>query len=146
MLFSTRCTKLIYYNIMVIRQLFVAMSDFPWVCIYNQIQVAMPCTGELGGSILEASGRVTENPHWARWYVPQEYMSVEIICDKVIQVSACRSRFFRLCKYCWIWFYETYRQISNICGTLVGYSISNHSDVVGASPVSIAPTTSSYST
>ena len=40
----------------------------------------------------------------------------------------------------------TYRQVSNIRRTLVGNKIVNISDVVGASPVGTAPTTSSFST
>ena len=40
----------------------------------------------------------------------------------------------------------TYRQVSDIRRTLVGNKIVDHSDVVGASPVSSAPTTSSFST
>ena len=39
-----------------------------------------------------------------------------------------------------------YRQFSNIRRTLAGYKIVDHSDVVGASPVGAAPTTSSFST
>ena len=39
-----------------------------------------------------------------------------------------------------------YRQVSNISRTLVGDKIVDHSDVVGASPVGAAPTTSSFST
>ena len=39
-----------------------------------------------------------------------------------------------------------YRQVSNISRTLVGNKIVDHSDVVGASPVGAAPTTSSFST
>ena len=39
-----------------------------------------------------------------------------------------------------------YRKISNIRRTLVGHKIVDHSDVVGASPVGAAPTTSSFST
>ena len=39
-----------------------------------------------------------------------------------------------------------YRQISNISRTLVGNLTVDHSDVVGASPVGAAPTTSSFST
>ena len=39
-----------------------------------------------------------------------------------------------------------YRQVSNIRHTLAGYKIVDHSDVVGASPVGAAPTTSSFST
>ena len=38
------------------------------------------------------------------------------------------------------------RQVSNIRRTLVGNEIVDHSDVVGASPVGAAPTTSSFST
>ena len=40
----------------------------------------------------------------------------------------------------------SYRQISNISRTLVGNKIVDHADVVGASPVGAAPTTSSFST
>ena len=39
-----------------------------------------------------------------------------------------------------------YCQVSNIRHTLVGNKIVDHSDVVGASPVGAAPTTSSFST
>ena len=40
----------------------------------------------------------------------------------------------------------SYRQVSNIRGTLVGNKIVDNSDVVEASPVGAAPTTSSLST
>ena len=39
-----------------------------------------------------------------------------------------------------------YRQVSNIRHTLAGNKFVDHSDVVGASPVGAAPTTSSFST
>ena len=39
-----------------------------------------------------------------------------------------------------------YRQVSNIRRTFVENYIVDHSDVVGASPVGAAPTTSSFST
>ena len=39
-----------------------------------------------------------------------------------------------------------HRQVYNIRRTLVGNEIDDHSDVVGASPVGAAPTTSSFST
>ena len=42
--------------------------------------------------------------------------------------------------------HEAYRQVSNIRRTLVGNKIVDHSDVVGASHVGAAPTTSSFST
>ena len=44
------------------------------------------------------------------------------------------------------WSYDMYRKTSNIRRTLVGNKIVDHSDVVGASPVGAAPTTSSFST
>ena len=40
----------------------------------------------------------------------------------------------------------TYRKTSNISRTLVGNKIVDNPDVVGASPVGAAPTTSSFST
>ena len=43
-------------------------------------------------------------------------------------------------------FSTKYRQVSNIRRTLVGNKIVDHSDVVGASPVGAAPTTSAFST
>ena len=39
-----------------------------------------------------------------------------------------------------------YRKVSNISRTLEDNKIVDHSDVVGASPVGAAPTTSSFST
>ena len=39
-----------------------------------------------------------------------------------------------------------YRKTSNISRTLVGNKIVDNSDVVGASPIGAAPTTSSFST
>ena len=44
------------------------------------------------------------------------------------------------------YFVQNYRQTSNISSTLVGSNIVDHSDVVGASPVSAAPIISSFST
>ena len=41
---------------------------------------------------------------------------------------------------------RAYRKTSNISRTLVGNKIVDNSDVVGASPVGAAPTTSSFST
>ena len=44
------------------------------------------------------------------------------------------------------WINLLYRQISNIRRTFEDNQIVDHSDVVGASPVGAAPTTSSFST
>ena len=41
---------------------------------------------------------------------------------------------------------STYRQVSNISGSLVDNKIVDHSDVVAAAPDGAAPTTSSFST
>ena len=40
---------------------------------------------------------------------------------------------------------QNYRQTSNISRSLVGNDIVDHADVIGASPVRAAPTTSSFS-
>ena len=45
-----------------------------------------------------------------------------------------------------VWKNGTYHKVSNISRTLVANKIVDHSDVVGASPVDAAPTTSSFST
>ena len=42
--------------------------------------------------------------------------------------------------------YKTYRKTSNIRRTFAGNEIVDHSDVVGASPIGAAPTTSSFLT
>ena len=44
------------------------------------------------------------------------------------------------------WTFLGYRQVSNIKRILVDNKIVDHSDVVGATPVGAAPTTSSFST
>ena len=54
--------------------------------------------------------------------------------------------------YCWsgitVWSHYNivYPEASNISRTLVGNENVDHSDLVGASPVGAAPTTSSFST
>ena len=48
----------------------------------------------------------------------------------------------RMPSYC----HFNYRQVSNIRRTLVRNKLVDHSDIVGASPVGAAPTTSSWST
>ena len=45
------------------------------------------------------------------------------------------------CHHTWFWMY---RQTSNIRRTFVDNKLGDHSDVVGASPVGTAPTTSSF--
>ena len=45
-----------------------------------------------------------------------------------------------------VWVIGNYRQISNIRRTIVGNTLADNSDVVGASPIGTAPTTSSFST
>ena len=45
-----------------------------------------------------------------------------------------------------LYYLEKYRKTSSISRTLVGNKIVDNSDVVGASPVGAAPTTSSFST
>ena len=64
--------------------------------------------------------------------------------------------YFKYIEYNWILYFffktemsqvfETCRKTSNISRTSVGNIIVDNSDVVGASPVGAAPTTSSFST
>ena len=51
-----------------------------------------------------------------------------------------------ICKTSAILLKLNYRKTSNISHTLIGNKIVDNSDVVGASPVGAAPTTSSFST
>ena len=51
-----------------------------------------------------------------------------------------------VCEYVYVYAHAYYRKTSNISRTLVGNIIVDNSDVVGASPVGAAPTTSSFST
>ena len=84
-----------------------------------------------------------------------------VISHKPVLSDSCVSRHVRCCinilctadlchitwiKQVWYTFIYIYRQTSNIRCTLVGNKIVDHSNVVGASPVSAAPTTSSFST
>ena len=66
--------------------------------------------------------------------------SYKLLCDKTAKLRE-EIRHFWL-ELIWL----NYRQVSNISRTLVGNKIVDHSDVVGASPVGAAPTTSSFST
>ena len=59
-----------------------------------------------------------------------------ILCYKFTVIST--SKWWQICKILLC----NYCQTSNISHTLVGNKIVDHSDVVGASPVSAAPTTS----
>ena len=66
----------------------------------------------------------------------------------MVYVSKCRLAYWRtfsLPGYCCLCT-ETYCRSFNITGTSVGNIMVDHSDVVGASPVGAAPTTSSFST
>ena len=70
-------------------------------------------------------------------YIQYNYTNTEIdlkCCKRVWDMYVC----FMFVLY--------YRKVSNIRRTLVGNKIVDHSDVVGASPVGAAPTTSSFST
>ena len=63
--------------------------------------------------------------------------------------TACQFAHSEIEMQVWKWMVDNkgrYRQVSNIRRTLVGNRIVDHSDVVGASPVGAAPTTSSFST
>ena len=60
--------------------------------------------------------------------------------------TARRLQLENLVFYANFWWQFHYLQTSNIRRTIVGNKTVDHSDVVGASPVGAAPTTSSFST
>ena len=66
--------------------------------------------------------------------------------DKPSVEAGVKRLWSELCYYILLRFIVEYRQVSNIWRTLAGYKIVDHSDIVGASPVGAAPTTSSFST
>ena len=77
------------------------------------------------------SSRVSHlNPSWN-----EENVDIEVMVNVNGHLSA-EAGIFR----------ENYRKTSNIRRTLESNKIVDHSDVVGASPVGAAPTTSSFST
>ena len=63
-----------------------------------------------------------------------------------MKISQSYNTFHYLCIYCNIVWHYVYSQTSNIKCTLVGNKFVDHSDVIGALPVTPAPTTSSFST
>ena len=72
-----------------------------------------------------------------------------VLVPSRIKTSLGPSRFRHLTIQSWQKYHVTetnYRKTSNISRTLVGNKIVDNSDVVGASPVGAAPTTSSFST
>ena len=62
---------------------------------------------------------------------------MSFVYDPINDNYTCFTQLFRI---------QMYRQTSNISRTFVGNIIDDHSDVVGASPVGAAPTSSSFST
>ena len=78
-------------------------------------------------SIIHSRNSAFINPSWASLY-KQSNNFVDIYNKLIIVLNI------------------NYRQISNIRRTLIGNKTVDHSDVVGASPVGAAPTTSSSST
>ena len=69
------------------------------------------------------------------WYAQLHTLSAVVKFDKYIMPWKFMGNAF--CNY---------RETSNINHTLIGNKIVNNSDVVGASPVDAAPSTSSFST
>ena len=66
----------------------------------------------------------------------------KVICDIIL----CNGSLTTFLSECWARNDVIYCQTSNVSGTLIGNKIVDHSDVVGALPVSTAPTTSSFLT
>ena len=80
-------------------------------------------------------------------YIPLFYMEViTYLCPNLDANSADTKNLKLTNLQSLVSFFKMYRQVSIIRCTLVGNKIVDHSDVVGASPVGAAPTTSPVST
>ena len=108
------------------RQLNCSFSSLIWLTTENTSQV--PITGHL---FVRDHQWLVDSPH--KWPV----MWKKLPCHDIIKVKSQALAPITLSSD------TEYRQTSNICHTLVVNKLVGHSDVVGASPVSAAPTTSS---
>ena len=90
-----------------------------------------------------------ESRHVLRWgfgfgarffVIINTWQSQNEICLKILKLQCQNTMQSR------VWNLFIYRQVSNIRRTLVRNKLVDHSDVVGASPVGAAPTTSEWST
>ena len=90
-----------------------------------------PGTGEFPAKMASNAENVSI---WWRQHVP----SLGLFCPSLNDIYSSTGLFLTGL--------EVYHQVSNIRRTSVGNEIVDHSDVVGASPVGTAPTTSSFST
>ena len=79
---------------------------------------------------------------FSTWLVQQVKCSTCSICS-YFAVKFLMLKYIGNISSLWL---NIYHQISNISCTLKGNQIVDHSDVVAASPVSVVPTTSSFST
>ena len=79
---------------------------------------------------------------------PRHYLNQCWLVISKVELHSSKGKFTRVTSAInhWEYLLVKYRKTSNIRHTLVGNKIVDHSDVVGASPVGAAPTTSSFST
>ena len=119
----------------------------PIVIMYHtwtKIGPMMPSPADLG-PILANYRKLHGSTHCGGPFWPRnQRMSEKImgVANPLVSLLLSGSSFHSGNAVCTFW----YRQVSNIRRTLVGNKITDHSDVVGASPVGAAPTTSSFST
>ena len=102
----------------------------------------------------------TQAADWGTWCIPVHIMWLCIMVLGITFNTQSLIHSLTVVQHCyqysldWIYLYTRrltpanryYRKTSNISRTSVGNKIVDHSDVVGASPVGAAPTTSSFST
>ena len=118
-----------------------------WICrwylwnLANSLRVDVLFELKRYVSVVDKSVNMTAFPiHWCRYFISCKYA---IYC-----ILNMLNSFWKI--YIYIHILHMYNistmKVSNISRTLVGEEIVDHSDVVGASPVGAAPTTSSFST
>ena len=96
-----------------------------WKLLYFCLSLAESLTERL---------QLISSQHWFRWWLGNQLVTAIVWTNYVFTHCSLHDDI------------STYHKTSNIRRTVAGNKIVDHSDVVGASPVGAAPTTSSFST
>ena len=116
------------------------------LCVTSVIPVQEPIIKLVHWCLVMLYGDIDLGQHWFRqWLVAWWHQAIAWTNDDLSSVRTISQK-----KPEWLitkfGLKITYRKVSNIRRTLVDNKIVYHSDIVGASPVGAAPTTSSFST
>ena len=100
-------------------------------CVSSYLYNGIYYTGKMASFYWISHLAITSTSVDLSWYISETLWHLpEVMLQEIIMIPITK----------------TYRQVSNIRHTIVGNSIADHSDVVGATPVGAAPIASSFST